>query len=336
LRKISISTAAVTTLAGKALQTGSADGTGAAASFASYASGIAVDISGTVYVADTLNCTIRKITSAGVVTTLAGLAGTCGSDDGTGVAARFDWPESVAVGPSGNVYVADSGNMMVRKITPAGVVTTLAGSPGGYGDANGTGAAAQFSYFYGIAVDSSENVFVADSDFATIRKITPAGVVTTFAGTSSAYGSADGTGSAARFDFPTDLAIDGSDNIYVVDDAAGTVRKITSAGVVSTLAGTPYVHGQVDGTGAAARFGELLTGITADTAGNVYLADTDYHTVRKITSLGVVTTVVGVSGFDGLELGPLPAKLSGATDVSVANGILYLLQPGVVLKAPAP
>ena len=157
---------------------------------------------GNVFVADTDNNTIRKITPAGVVTTLAGTAGLSGSADGTGAAAASTRPDGVAVDGAGNVFVADTDNYTIRKITPAGVVTTLAGTAGSSGSADGTGAAARFIEPYGVAVDGAGNVFVADTGNNTIRKITPAGVVTTLAGTAGSSGSADGTGAAAASTTP--------------------------------------------------------------------------------------------------------------------------------------
>ena len=215
---------------------------------------MAVDAAGNVYVADTGNDTIRKITPAGVVTTLAGTAGQAGSADGTGTAARFNEPDGVAVDAAGNVYVADTNNDTIRKITPAGVVTTLAGTAGQAGSADGTGAAAQFNAPEGVAVDGAGNVYVADTGNDTIRKITPAGVVTTLAGTAGQVGSADGTGSAARFNDPDGVAVDGAGNVYVADTINDTIREITPAGVVTTLAGSPGQYGSADGTGAAAQF----------------------------------------------------------------------------------
>ncbi len=257
----------VTTLAGTAGVTGSADGTGAAAQFLT-PSGVAVDPStGNLYVADSLNYTIRMITPAGVVTTLAGTADQPGSADGTGAAARFEGPSGVAVDPTtGNLYVVDGDT--IRMITPAGVVTTLAGTAGVSGSADGTGAAAQFYFPSGVAVDDAGNVYVADSGNGTIREITPAGVVTTLAGTAGQLGSADGTGAAAQFDDPTNVAVDGAGNVYVADDGNETIREITPAGVVTTLAGTAGQQGSADGTGAAARFFQPA-GLAVDGAGNV-------------------------------------------------------------------
>jgi len=194
-------------------------------------------------VADQSNSTIRKITSAGVVTTFAGTAGVFGSADGTGAAASFNYPFGIAVDASGNVYVADQNNSAIRKITSAGVVTTFAGTAGVSGSADGTGTAASFNYPLGIAVDASGNVYVADQNNSTIRKITSAGVVTTFAGTAGVSGSADGTGAAASFYYPTGIAVDASGNVYVADTYNSTIRKITSAGVVTTFAGTAGVQG---------------------------------------------------------------------------------------------
>jgi D-alanyl-D-alanine dipeptidase len=271
------------------------DGTGAAARFNSPV-GVATDVNGNVYVADLFNHTIRKITPAGVVTTLAGIAGTSGSADGTGAAASFYQPRAVATDVNGNVYVADRSNHTIRKITPAGVVTTLAGTAGTSGSADGTGAAARFNYPSGVAADTSGNVYVTDSSNYTIRKITPAGVVTTLAGTAGTRGGADGTGAAASFNTPIAIATDAIGNVYAAD--LGTIRKITPAGVVTTLAGTASVYGSADGTGAAARF-ETLRGVATDAGGNVYVADSSNHTIRKITPAGVVTTLAGTAGVTG-------------------------------------
>lgn len=220
---------------------GSADGTGSAASFG-VPQGITIDNNGTLYVADTYNNAIRKITSAGVVSTIAG--GSSGSADGIGTAASFKYPEAITIDSSGNLYVADANNNAIRKITPAGVVNTVAG--GSYGSADGTGKAASFKYPGGITIDSSGNLYVADTYNNAIRKITPAGVVSTFAGGSG--GSANGTGTAASFNFPTNITIDSSGNLYVADTSNNSIREILSNGYVTTIAGT--TAGYIDGTAA--------------------------------------------------------------------------------------
>ena len=242
-----------TTFAGPAGGAGSDDGTGSVAHF-NRPAGVATDSGGNVYVADTDNHTIRKITASGVVRTLAGLAGVSGSADGAGSAARFNSPGGVAADSAGNIYVADSGNKTIRKITAAGVVSTLAGSALNAGIADGTGGAARFDNPLGVATDSAGNVYVADANNDTIRKITPAAVVTTLAGSPGLDGSTDGTGSAARFSFPYGVATDGAGNVYVADYSNSTIRKITPAGAVTTFAGAAHLEGITDGTGSAARF----------------------------------------------------------------------------------
>jgi len=319
----------VTTLAGTAGMPGSADGTGAVARFNSPA-GVAVDSAGNVYVADRDNSTIRKVTTAGVVTTLAGAAGT-GSADGTGAAARFDLPNGVAVDGAGNVYVADQGNETIRKVTAAGVVTTLAGTAGMSGSVDGMGAAARFNVPSGVTVDSAGNLYVADLFNSTIRKVTAAGVVTTLAGTAGMAGSADGTGAAARFNQPIGVAVDSAGNVYVADPLNATIRKVTADGVVTTLAGTAGMVGSADGTGAAARF-NLPSGVAVDSAGNVYVADTFNSTIRKVTRMGTTTTIAGIAGVAGIVLGATPrfafptslAIVGDSIVVSDANAILLL------------
>ena len=211
------------------------------------------------------------------VSSLAGTA-TAGYGDGTGTAARFSAPKGIAVDSEGNIYVADTDNNRIRKITSSGVVTTLAGTAtAGYGD--GTGTAAFFSAPHGIAADSSGNMYVTEAGNNRIRKITSSGVVTTLAGTSVA-GYADGTGTAARFSAPKGIAVDSEGNIYVADTGNNRIRKITPSGVVSTFAGTATA-GYGDGTGTAARF-SAPHGIAADSEGNMYVADTGNNRIRKI------------------------------------------------------
>ena len=342
----------VTTLAGTAGISGSADGTGTAAQF-SHPKGVAVDNAGNLYVADSGNGTIRLITSAGVVTTFAGTAGVSGSDDGTGSAAKFSGPNGVAVDARGNVYVADQHNNTIRQISPAGIVTTLAGTAGNYGPAkDGTGAAAVFFYPGGLAVDALGNVYVADgcyanaldygftniSDFGefvpnganhTIRKIAPGGIVTTLAGASGQPGSADGTGPAAQFKSPQGLTVDLTGNVCVADSWNHSIRQITPAGIVTTLAGTAGISGSADGATAAARF-NFPMGVAVDGAGNAYVADAVNCTIRKITPAGIVTTLAGTVGVAGQVDGTGPAaRFNFPTRVAVDGaGNVYVSDTG--------
>ena len=318
----------VSTFAGAASVSGFADGLVAAAQFDT-PRGIAADSSGNAYVVDSGNNVIRKITPAGQVSTIAGSSTADGSDDGAGTAALFLSPRGMAIDSAGNVYVADNGNKRIRKITPAGLVSNLAGSTNGYAD--GAGAAAQFgSVVEHVAVDSAGNVYVSDSSNFRIRKITPAGLVSTLAG-SSTRGNADGTGALAQFDAPQGIAVDDAGNVYVAEYFNHTIRKISPAGVVTTLAGSNGLSGTADGAGSAARFNNPSS-LAIDSAGNLYVADTESSTIRKITPDGVVSTVLGVSGRNETSVGSLPKLIDGAQGLSITGSTLYITtRQGVVV-----
>ena len=288
---------------GMAGSSGSTNGTGSAARF-NLPSGAAVDSAGNVYVADTGNSTIRKVTPAGVVTTMAGKAGKTGSANGKGSAARFFFPNGAAVDTAGNVYVADTDNNTIRKVTPTGAVTTLAGLAGSSGLVNATGSGARFFNPFGVAVDKAGNVYVADTRNNAIRRVTPTGVVTTLAG--GTFGSNDGIGTGAQFNFPAGVAVDNATNVYVADYGNNIIRKITPAGVVTTLAGLTGVSGTNNGTGSDVRF-NLPSGVAVDSTGNVYVADTSNHTIRKgfptiIPPVIVTSSVAFSSGHFGFNL----------------------------------
>ncbi len=318
----------VTTLAGSAGGIGNVDATGPDARFYEPA-GLTVDGAGNVYVADTLNLEIRKITPAGIVTTLAGLNSWTypGGVDGTGADARFYYPSGVAADKTGNLYVADTFDNAIRQISPGAVVTTLAGTLTwyNYGSADGTGSAARFRYPDRVAVDGAGYLYVTDSGNNTIRKIAPGGVVTTLAGTAGITGSVDGTGGYAQFADPTGIAVDGTGNLYVTDTSTSIIRKITQAGVVTTLAGMAGVTGAADGTGPAAKFNHPQD-LAVDTVGNLYVADSGNNTIRMITPGGVVTTIGGVAGIVGSEDGiGAAARFNNPTGVAVdTSGNLYV------------
>jgi serine/threonine protein kinase, bacterial len=300
---ISISCAAehytVSTLAGS--ESGLLDGSGTEARFA-FPYGVAVDGSGNVYVADTANNAVRKVSADGTVSTLA---------------ATFGFPTGVAVNGGGIVYVADQNNLKIRAVSPDGVVSTaletpvvglaiaadgtlyfadpasslirkggpngavvtLAGSGLGGSD-DGVGEAASFSGPQGVDVDGSGNVYVADTLNHAIRKITPEGIVSTFAGSGEA-GNADGIGTAASLNFPGGLAVDERGNVFVADSDNHEIRKISPNGTVRTLAGTG-AEGSADGAPAEASF-LAPQGIAVDSHGNLFVADTENHRIRKLT-----------------------------------------------------
>ena len=278
IRKITTN-GVVTTFAGQLGVTGSADGTGTNAQF-NIPSGLAFDQNGNLLVSDSGNDTIRKITSAGVVSTFAGVAGQDGFTNGAAGSAQFSSPLGIAVAPNGTVYVADSRNHCIRAIA-GGVVTTFAGSPRVWGSADGIGTNAQFNGPVGLALDSHTNLFVSDANNDTIRKITPGGVVTTFAGVAGADGSADGDLSSARFRSPAELAFDQSGNLFVADSLNQIIREIYTNGIVSTVSGAVGISGTNDGTNGVARFYNPY-GLAVGADGTLFMTDTYNELVRGV------------------------------------------------------
>jgi len=275
----------VTTLAGITPSgAGYVDGDSTTAKFDA-PQGVAVSSDGTIYVADKNNNRIRKITPQGIVTTFAGQT-TAGNIDGIGAGARFNSPSGVAVGKDGNIYVADSGNNRIRRITPGGVVLTLAGD----------GSTSIFDNPTSLAVAPDGNVYVADSNNHRIRRVTPQGVVTTIAGVGlggvlgSGYLDSQGVGTDVKFNNPTGVAVSDDGNLYVTDSSNNRIRKIVIATqVVTTLAGSGDASSE-DGTGASAKF-YYPVGVSIGIDGNIYVSDLYSARIRKVTTSGIVTTI---------------------------------------------
>ncbi|MES2947374.1 MAG: hypothetical protein V4858_02425 [Pseudomonadota bacterium] len=284
--------------------------------------GVATDAAGNIYAAEAFTCAILKITPLGVVTSLAG-GGSCASVDGTGAAARFNYPTNLTVDKAGNLFVTESQN--IRKVTPAGVVTTPYGS-GTPGLVDAAGAPVQAFNPWGIAVDDAGTLYVSAQN--SILKITPGGVVTTLAGNGSA-GYVDGAGSAARFSSPKSVALDAAGNVYVADDYNGTIRKITPQGQVTSL-----LNGKLSGP----------IGVAVDLAGNVY-ATGDRTFISKvtgpvffggvvyiITSAGVVTKVGG-RGNGPVDGPPSTASFNTTQGITVDGlGNIYVAENGAIRK----
>jgi sugar lactone lactonase YvrE len=241
-----------------------------------------------------------------VFSTLAGNAG-YGCADGLTNQARFDFPQGVTADNAGNIYVADTENSTIRKIDPAGNVTTLAGMPDVNGKSDGTGSEALFSNPQGLAVDANGNVYVADTGNQTIRKINPAGVVTTLAGAAGRSGASNGVNGGILFNLPGAVAVDAAGVLYVADTHNSAIRMLTQVGtnwVGTTIAGLTNVVGNQDGTNTSARF-YWPSGIAVDTNRNLFVADTGNNAIRKITrsrTNWVTTTLVAVGVPGGVSV----------------------------------
>lgn len=275
----------VTTYAGSPFGYGYLDGSGLVAQFKT-PRGICIDSQGNIFIADSGNNRIRKIEPSGnhTVTTFAG-SGVEGYADGIGINAALT-PNVMCIDSQDNLYVTDWWNFKIRKITPTGVVTTVAGTTQGFADGNAN--TAQFSYLEGICIDAQGNLYVADGGNNRIRKITPAGVVSTVAGSTSGY--QDGVGTNAKFDYPSGICIDANNNLFVCEAFGYKIRKINSLGIVSTIAGSTW--GTADGQGMAAQF-NYPTSICIDGLGNLFVADSFNNRIRKITPSGLVSTYSG-------------------------------------------
>ena len=278
--------------------------------------GVACDVAGNVYVADTWNQVIRKITPAGLVSILAGAVGEQDNIDGSAAAARFSYPSGVACDAAGNVYVADTGNDTIRKVTSVGAVSTLVGADAGL-DSPG-----------GVACDAAGNVYVADTFNSTIRKVTSAGAVSTLAGP------------AVSLSYPAGVAVDSAGNVYVADTDNYVIRVITSSGDVRTLAGAVGETGIADGSGTAARF-DSPRGVACDAAGTIHVADTSNNTIRRVAvdALPPLTTAappLASSAASGWRNTPQTVTLTAVDAGSGVATTSYSIDGGPTLTYSAP
>lgn len=285
---------------------------------------IALDRDGNLIVIDQTN-QIRKISPAGVLSTIAGVYYPSGYVNGAGGDARFNNPLGLGTDTHGNVFVADTSNHAIRKISETGMVTTLAGAPSLTGTTDGAHEGARFYNPAKLATDSNGTTYIADSENRTIRKMSLAGLVTTFAGMPGTPGRTDGLGTAAQFGRPNVVALDKTGNIYVGDD--NRLRKITPAGLVTTLAGGGFGTVPADGVGTAAIF-DVITGIAVDASGDILVADT--RSLRRVRPDGTVTTLAGLPGMPGAVDGTAAtARFASLTGIAIdAAGNVYVTDEG--------
>jgi sugar lactone lactonase YvrE len=299
---------------------------------------LAADASGNVYIAD-YQSVIRKVDSAGTITTVAGTGDQGYSGDGGPANKAALYYPSVAVDGSGNLYIADSGNNVIRKVDTSGAIATIAGTGDlGYDGDGGPAAQATFNSPYDVKPDGAGNLIVVDTGNNVLRQVDPSGIVTTIAGTSAfGAGGDNGPALAAQFGQPSGVTLDGNGNLFVMDNFNQVVRKITSSGIVSTVAGNGTINWRGEKVPATSADISYAAGMALDSAGNLYIADGQNYMARRVDPSGIITTVVG-NGIDGPsgsggytgDNGPANlAQLSATQGVAVdAAGNIYVADTG--------
>jgi len=320
----------ITTIAGTGEDGFSGDGGPAVASLLNRPSGVAVDGNGNLYIADTENQRIRRVDAAGKITTISGTGeeGNSG-DNGPAVGARLDYPNGLAIDIAGDLYIVDSGNHRIRRVDSSGMITTIAGTgEGGYSGDGGPAVTAQLLFPTGIVADGAGNLYVADTNNQRIRRINSSGTITTLAGTGEqVFGGEGGPAVEAQLAYPRGVAVDGSGHVYIADSGNSRVRRIDSSGMITTVAGTG--EGGYSGDGGPAGTAQLNSpsGVAVDGSGNVYIADTQNHRIRRVDATGMIVTIAGTgeSGYSG-DGGPaVAARLNAPSGVAVdGSGNLYI------------
>ena len=316
----------ITTFAGTGLWGHTGDGEAAISAQLNGPWGIAADISGNVYFADTWNSKIRKVSSNGIITTIAG-GGDGSSGGGDATSATLYNPRGVSVDISGNVYIADTGNNKIRMVTRNGIITTIAGGGDGSDADSDVAINVQLNSPTGVSVDISGNVYIADYVNHKIRMVTSRGIITTFAGTGAPGISGDGeTATSATLYYPNGVSVDVSGNVYIADTANNKIRKVTSTGIITTIAGAGTRGSRGDGGDATSAQLNSPEGVSVDISGNVYIADLGNNKIRMVTSTGIITTFAGGGdGSSGDGGAATSAQLNDPRGVSVdISGNVYI------------
>jgi sugar lactone lactonase YvrE len=330
----------ITTIAGFgatgfAVATYGGDGGPATLANLNHAEGVTVDHSGNVYIADYFNHRVRKINPSGIITTIAGngINGFSG-DGGPATAAEIFYPMQVALDNSGNIYIVDAGNNRIRKVNTSGIITTIAGiDTFGYWGDGGQATNAALDYPNGVAVDGSGNVYIVDDANGVIRKVNTSGIISTVAGVyhESSYLGDGGPAIAGNMFNPREMAVDASGNLYIADEHINRIRKITTSGIITTIAGNGTSGYSGDGGPATAAELFYPFGVAVDAAGNVYIGDEGNARVRMVSVSGIITTIAGngTPGYSGDGGLAVAAELDAPTGISVdSTGSVYIADEG--------
>jgi sugar lactone lactonase YvrE len=319
----------ITTVAGDGKQGFSGDGGPATSARIFNAHGIAFDASGNLYIADTDNWRIRKVSISGIITTVAGKGTEGFSGDGGAATSAELYPWGVALDPSGNLYIADGRNYRVRKVSTAGTVTTVAGKgTRGFSGDGGPATSAELGFTGGVALDSAGNIYIADGGNNRIRKVSTSGIITTVAGKGTKGFSGDGgPATSAELGSPSGVAVDSTGNIYIDDENNDRIRRIDTSGIITTVAGGGS-NGLAEGGPATSAELSDPVALAVDSGGNFYFADLNNGRIRKVSTAGIITTVAGNGdyGYNGDNIPALSAKLSTLWGVAVDSaGDVYFV-----------
>jgi sugar lactone lactonase YvrE len=335
IRKVSASTGIISTIAGNGTSGFGGDDSLATSANLNSPSGVALDASRNIYIADGSNNRIRKVTaSSGIISTVAGngIDG-YGGDDSAATSAKLNYPCGVAVDASGNIYIADRSNNRIRKVSAStGIISTVAGNgTQGFGGDDSVAVSAKLNYPYGVAVDGSGNIYIADVFNRRIRKVSAfSGIISTVAGNGTeAYGGDGSAATSANLSIPSGVSVDGSGNIYIADSYNNRIRKVSaSAGIISTVAGNGRTSFGGDGNVATSAILSAPGGVAVDGLGNIYIVDTYNYRIRKVSaSTGIISTVAGngTYGYGGDDSAATSAKLNSPSGVAVdGSGNIYI------------
>ena len=328
LNNTNIPNGIITTVAGGGTNAG--DGGYASGATLNFPEDVTVDQAGNLYIADTVDGRIRKVDTNGIITTVAGIVmGVAPENNGVATNASLNNPAGVTVDALGNLYIADAGNEIVREITPAGMIISVAGDgTNGYAGDGGLATNASLNYPAGVTVDTAGNIFIADAGNNVIRKISPGGIITTVAGNgTNIYAGDNGPATNASLYFPQGVMMDPAGNLFIADSGNDVVRQVNTNGTITTVAG----GGVLTGNGVAATKARLNypAGVAMDAMGNLFIADYGNNVIRKVNTNGVITTVAGGGILSGNGIAATDASLNGPEGIAVdAYGNLFVATPG--------
>ena len=315
----------ITTIAGNGTPGFSGDLGGATSAQLNLPSSVAVDASGNVYIADTGNNVIRKVNTSGIISTFAGGGSSGLGDGGLATSAELNRPYGVAVDTSGDVYIVDTNNDRIREVNTSGIISTFAGGGSIFVDGCSATSAHLFES-YGIAVDTSGDVYIAEKNTNRIRKVNTSGIISTFAGGGSSGLGDEGPATSAQLNQPCGIAVDASGNVYIADIWNYRIRKVNTSGIISTFAGGGS-SGLGDGGPATSAQLNQPYGIAVDASGNVYITDFGNYRIRVVNSSGIILTFAGngYPGFSGDGGSATSAQLNLPYSVAVdASGDVYI------------